>query len=68
VIFINSLEEIKIKNLIYAISGKQVMLDKEISATKCHHYLYDKIITHYDISKRISTFNNFIMGGKIIWN
>ena len=35
------LEEIKIENMIYEIRGKQVMLDSEISITKCHNYLYD---------------------------
>ncbi len=33
-------EEIKIENLIYEIRGKQVMLDSEISATKCHGIIY----------------------------
>lgn len=54
-------ESIKIEDMIYEIRGKQVLLDSEISATKCHCYLYDKIITHYDIGKSISMFNNFIM-------
>lgn len=66
------MEEIQInnniENMIYEIRGVQVMLDSEISATKCHFYLYDKIITHYDIGEPISMFNNFIMGGKPIWN
>ena len=45
------------------------MLDSEISVTKCHYYLRDKIIiTHYDIGKPIPMFNNFIIGGKIVWN
>jgi len=37
------LEEIKIENIIYEIRGKQVMIDNEISATKCHNHLYDKL-------------------------
>ena len=64
----NQLEEIKIENLIYEIRSKQVMLDSEILVIKCHYYLYDKITTHYDIGLSISVFNNFIIGGKIIWN
>ena len=35
-----SKDEIKIENLIYEIRGKQVMLDSEISATKCHGIIY----------------------------
>ena len=31
-----------IENMIYEIRGKQVMLDSEILATKCHDYPYDK--------------------------
>ena len=50
------LGEIKIENLIYEVRGGQVMLDSEISATKCHDYLYDKIITYHDIGKPISAF------------
>ncbi|MBR1376611.1 MAG: hypothetical protein IJ565_02235 [Bacilli bacterium] len=53
-----------ISSMIYKVRGKQVMLDSEISATKCHDYLYDKIVTHYDIGIPISVFNNFIIGGK----
>ena len=34
------IEEIKIKNLIYNIRGKQVMFDSEISATKWHDKEY----------------------------
>ena len=37
-------EDIKIENMIYEINGVEVMLDSEISATKCHDYLYDMII------------------------
>ena len=37
-------EEIKIENMIYEIRGVQVMLDSEISATKCHDYIYDNIV------------------------
>ena len=44
------------------------MLDSEISVTKFDYYFYDRIITLYDIFKSISMFNNFLMGGKIIWN
>lgn len=33
-------EDIKIENMIYEIRGKQVMLDSEISATKCHGIIY----------------------------
>jgi len=61
-------EKLIIENMIYEIRGVQVMLDSEIYASKCHYYLYDKIITHYDIGKPISIFNNFFIGGKIIWN
>ena len=51
--------EEKIENLIYEVRGKQVMLDSEISVTKCHDYLNDKIVTHYDIGLPISIFINF---------
>ena len=54
------LEEIKIENMIYEIRGKQVILDSEIYAPRCRYYLYDKIITHYDIGKPISIFNKFL--------
>ena len=57
-----------IKDKIYEIRGVYVMLDSEIYVPKCHYYLYDKIITHYDIGLSISIFNNFFIGGKIIWN
>ena len=43
-----------VENMIYEIRGKQVMLDSEISATKCHEYIFDKLVTHYDIGKPIS--------------
>ena len=36
-------DEVIIEDLIYEIRGKQVMLDSEISATKWHDYLIDKI-------------------------
>ena len=39
-IFIDTIEEIKIENLIYTVRGKQVMLDSEISATKWHEKEY----------------------------
>ena len=42
-------ENIIIEDMIYEIRGVQVMFDSEISTTKCHSYLYDKIIIHYDI-------------------
>ena len=48
-----------IENMIYEIRGKQVMLDSDISAIKCHGYLYDKIVRHYAISNPISMFTNF---------
>ena len=35
-----ALDNVKIENLIYEIRGKQVMLDSEISATKCHGIIY----------------------------
>lgn len=54
--------ENNIKNMIYEIRGKQVMLDSELSATKCHGH-YDKIITHYDIGIPISTHKNNIYIG-----
>ena len=46
-----NIENENIKKLIYTIRGKQVMLDSEIYASKCHYCLYDKIITHYDIGR-----------------
>lgn len=55
-------QKAKIEDMIYEIRDIQVMFDSKIFATKCHYYLYDKIITHYDISKPMSMFNNFIMG------
>ena len=61
-------ETIKIENMIYDVRGIQGMLDSEISAIKCHYYVCNKIITYYDIGKSISDFNNFIVGGKIIWS
>ncbi|MBE6153912.1 MAG: hypothetical protein E7166_06800 [Firmicutes bacterium] len=48
-------DENRIENMIYEIRGKQVILDNETSRTKCHCYIYDKIITHYDIGKPISS-------------
>ena len=33
-------DEVNIENLIYEVRGKQVMLDSEISATKCHGIIY----------------------------
>ena len=63
------LEKLQIENMIYEIREKQVMLDSKISVIKCHDYVFDKIVTHYDIGIPISAFNNFIMEGeKIIWN
>ena len=37
---ITNKDDIKIENLIYEIRGKQVMLDSEISTTKCHGIIY----------------------------
>ena len=51
--------EVKIENMIYEIRGVQVILDSEISVIKCHDYLYDKIVTHYDIGKSISILINY---------
>ena len=44
---------------IYIVRGKQFMLDSEIFVTKCHDYIYDKIVTHYDIGLPISMLINF---------
>ena len=33
-------EKLNIKDMIHEIRGKQVMLDSEISATKCHGIIY----------------------------
>ena len=52
-------ENIKIEDMIYEIRGVQVMLDSEISATKCHDYICDDVVTHYDIVKTISILINF---------
>lgn len=38
----------KVENLIYEVRRKQVMLDSDVSATKCN----DSIITHYDIGNQ----------------
>ena len=51
-------EEI-LENKIYIVRGKQVMLDSEIFVTKCHDYIYDKIVMHYDIGLPISMLINF---------
>ena len=32
------IEKENIENLIYEVRGKQVMLDSEVSVTKCHNY------------------------------
>ena len=41
----------------------------EVFCIKWYNYLFDKIVTHYDIGLPISEFNNFIiLGGKILWN
>ena len=37
-------KNIKIENMIYKIRGVQVIFDVEISATKCHDYIYDNIV------------------------
>ena len=55
-----------IGNLIYEVRGKQVILDSKISVTKCNSYLYDKIVTHYDIGKTISMLINFVDASKKI--
>ena len=47
-------EIINIKDMIYEIDGVEVMLDSELSASKWHDFLIDKIITHYDIGKPTS--------------
>ena len=47
---------INIENKIYNIRGVEVMLDTELSAIKCHKYIFDKLVTHYDIGKTISVF------------
>ena len=58
-------EEIKIENMIYEVRNVQVMLDCEVSETKCHDYKYDILVTHYYIGKPISV---FMKEGKILWN
>ena len=52
-------ENIIIKNLIYYIRGEQVMLATELSVTECHGYLYDRIVTYYDIGLPISMIINY---------
>ena len=42
---ISVINEENIKDQIYIIRGKEVMLDSEVSAAKCHNYLYNKIVT-----------------------
>ena len=39
---VNMKDEIVIENLIYEVRGKQVMLDSEISETKCHELFIKK--------------------------
>lgn len=51
-------EKINIEDMIYEINGVEVMLDFEITVTKCHGYIYDKIITNYDIEKLKSVYCN----------
>ena len=58
-------DNIKIENLIYEINGIQIMVDSEVSVTKCHDYKHDILITHYDIGKPISV---FIKERRILWN
>ena len=48
-----------IENLIYEIRGMYVMLDNELALTKCHGFIYDSIVMHYDIVLLISMFINF---------
>jgi len=55
------LVETKIQNMIYEIRGKQVMLDSEISITKCYNHFYDMTITHYDIDESISMFDDYVI-------
>ena len=43
------IETKSIKNKIYNIRGVGVMLDSEMSATKWHYYLFNKIIVDYFI-------------------
>lgn len=52
-------EDINIENMIYEINNVEVMLDSEIAVTKCHDYLYNKIVTNYDIGRPISILINF---------
>lgn len=52
-------EEVVIENMIYEIRGKQVMLDSKLCVSKCHGYLYDKIVAHFDIGKPISMLINY---------
>lgn len=53
-------DNIKIKNMIYEMRGKQVMLDIEIFATNYHYYLYCEMITHYDIGGLISVLFKYV--------
>lgn len=57
-----SVKEVKIKNMIYEIRGKQFMLSSKLSAAQCHGH-YEKIITHYDIVMPISIHKNNIYIG-----
>lgn len=52
-------KDINIEDMIYEVNGVEVMLDSEISTTKCRGYLCDKIVTYYDICKQKSMFINF---------
>ena len=46
-------EKEKIEDLIYEVRGKQVMLDSDVSITKCN----GNMVTYYDIDKPISSCN-----------
>ena len=52
-------EIINIEDMIHEIRGVQVMLDSELVVTKCLNYIYDNIITHYNIGKPMSMLINF---------
>lgn len=49
----NEIDVVNIENLIYEIRGHQVMLDSNVSVTKCN----GNMVTHCDIGKPISSCN-----------
>ena len=54
----NEIAETKnIEEKIYNVRGVEVMLDCEISRTKCHNRFYDMRIVHYDIGEQMSEFD-----------